>query len=71
MKDINGKIEYLRRELEVALQEKGTIDDPEVISASEMLDEVLNDYYKNEKRKAKIRKHRMEQLLEISDYREK
>ena len=71
MKDINGKIEYLRRELEVVLQEKGTIDDPEVVSASEMLEEVLNDYHKCEKRKAKIRKHRMKQLLEISDNREK
>jgi hypothetical protein len=71
MKDINGKIEFLRRELEVVLRDKGTTDDPEVVSASEMLDEVLNDYHKSEKRKAKIRKHRLKQLLEISDYREK
>ena len=35
MKDINGKIEFLRRELEVVLRDKGTTDDPEVVSASE------------------------------------
>lgn len=71
MTDINNKIEFLRRELEVVLQEKGTVDDPEVVSVSEMLEEALNNYHKNEKRKAKIRKHRLKQLTEINDHREK
>ena len=61
----------LRWELEVVFQDKGTINDPEVVLASVILDEVLNDYHNNEKKKVKIRKHRLNNLLEISDYWEK
>ncbi|MBO8129581.1 MAG: aspartyl-phosphate phosphatase Spo0E family protein [Peptococcaceae bacterium] len=49
--DILAKIEELRERLHRVIEAKGTIADPEVIATSEMLDALLNEYYRLLKQK--------------------
>lgn len=63
MEYLDREIEQLRNELEKLVRAKG-IDDSEVITASTVLDKVLNDYHMKMKRTAKIRQHRLAGLLE-------
>ena len=46
MKEIMEQVEKVREEMHKMLKEKGDLLDPEVIAASQMLDSVLNEYYK-------------------------
>ena len=51
LKDIMDEIEKVRNKMNETLKEKGDLLDKEVIVASQILDSVLNEYYKilNEK----------------------
>ena len=46
IKDIAEKIEKVRKEMNELLKEKSDLLDPEVVAVSQMLDSVLNEYYR-------------------------
>ncbi|MBF8983701.1 aspartyl-phosphate phosphatase Spo0E family protein [Lutibacter sp. B2] len=48
--EINLKIQKLRNEMHKLIAEKKNNLDPEVIKASQMLDQVLNQYYEEQPR---------------------
>lgn len=64
MQDTMYKIEKLRRELEELIRTKGTTDDLEVITTSRELDEIVNEYHQGLKRMAKMRRQRLNRLLD-------
>ncbi len=47
LKQLIISIENLRLKLEVLVEVKGTLGDPEVLAASQELDLVLNKYYRS------------------------
>lgn len=46
LENIMKQIEKLRKKMNNLLKKKGSLLDPEVIAASQILDSVLNEYYK-------------------------
>lgn len=46
IEDVLEQVEKVREKMNKMLKEKGDLLDPEVIAASQMLDSVLNEYYK-------------------------
>lgn len=46
LENIMKQIEKLREKMNNLLKKKGSLLDPEVIAASQILDSVLNEYYK-------------------------
>lgn len=45
MEEVMTKIEKVRKEMNNLIKRKGNLLDPEVISASQILDSILNEYY--------------------------
>ncbi|SHH56653.1 aspartyl-phosphate phosphatase Spo0E family protein [Sporanaerobacter acetigenes] len=46
VKDIAEQIEKIRKDMNELLKEKSDLLDPEVVAVSQMLDSVLNEYYR-------------------------
>ena len=51
--EINFKIQKMRNEMHKLIDEKKNNLDPEVIKASQMIDQVLNQYYEEQRRSLK------------------